>query len=202
MRSSTTLLQLQQRHKPGCLTRCTQRPATHMAACSSDPQINYTSTLIQLKVIVTSCIHTPIECSRSAHTDADKQGKMQRVAFSVASNDCWTVVAALSLCLLHGISTSVYIPKCPWQAHASTQMQQTSNSTGFAQISLADLPSCKGLTKAQHGRCRPSSPLAVSLITPSAGGDSASRLYSCHHSCALPLKPVDASMSRRASASV
>lgn len=69
-------------------------------------------------------------------------------------------------------------------------------------VRVADLPSCNGLTNAQHERCRPSSPLAVSLSTPSGCNDRASRRYSCHQSCSFALKPVDASMSRRPSASV
>ena len=72
----------------------------------------------------------------------------------------------------------------------------------LATISVADLPSCRGLTNAQHERCRPSSPLAVSFITPWGCGDRASRRYSCHQSCSFALKPVDASVSRRPSASV
>lgn len=41
MCSSTTLLQLQQRHKPGCLTRCSQCPAARKTASSPEAHSRY-----------------------------------------------------------------------------------------------------------------------------------------------------------------
>lgn len=82
MSSSTTLLQLQQRHKPGCLTRRRQCPASRATAYSPDQLQLYAhgAQYYCHQLYQDSKMSTLAGNSMSTHTNADKEVMQRRSA--------------------------------------------------------------------------------------------------------------------------